>query len=52
MEALLEIAKDKLRVLDVAEKVYPSSRLPWTPPNEWPRSTVTVYVQPAGARTE
>jgi hypothetical protein len=48
-EAVLEVVSGRLRVLEVAGKVYPATKLPWSPPREWPRENETVYV---GARPE
>lgn len=44
MEALLRLNKQRLVVVEVVEKTYPASKLPWLPPGHWPDQTQTIYI--------
>jgi hypothetical protein len=43
-EAVLELDAGRLKVLEVAHKILPSSRLSWLPPGAWPAEAQRVYL--------
>src|ERR1051326_1701013 len=44
MEAVLEWRGKKLKVVEVAQRITPAAKLPWTPPREGPNDTLTIYL--------
>ena len=44
-EAVLEIAGDRLRIIETAEKITPAAKLLWLPPRHWPSELQTIRLE-------